>query len=439
MNEKKSLFSDFELISDEKWRDQVISDLKGKDFESTLVWEDENGIKHQPYYRASDLNANPLFADIQKSQKKTAVWQLLQTFTINEKKVKKKVDNALQFGVDQVILEGVDNLEDVLSIFGKKYKGKISVKAKLNFLPNENLLKQFYLDPLGESLRSGENFKEQEDRLSRLFQKRLNQLETDRFLLIDSSIYKESGATIVQEMAMALQHATEYFDCLTDAGYTAEAVARSMAFKLAYGTSFFSEIAKGRAMRYLIQKLFKSYGVEEEAYTWGEGSSYYLADQDSYTNLLRATTMTMAAVLGNSDQVSTPSFDELAETQSTLGIRMAKNIQLILKEEAYFAQVRDMSAGSYYLESLTVKLAKEAWELFLSLEDKGGLVKMFQEGSLQEIISESHQNRVKAYDQGKTFLGVNQNLNPNSDVLKLKEMQATKGLRLKILAKEIKK
>ncbi|MEQ8910644.1 MAG: methylmalonyl-CoA mutase family protein [Vicingaceae bacterium] len=437
MSEKKSLFSDFETISDESWREKVMADLKGKGFEETLVWQDESGIKHQPYYRASDLEKSKILNDLQNSQKKNASWQLLQCFSIQQEKVKQKVQNALEFGVDQVILTEVDSLESILDVLGKKYKGKPSVKAKLSYLPTHHLLKQFYVDPIGHTIKSGIQLDQTNEHMAKLFQERLNQLEPDRFLLVDGGIYKMAGATIVQEMALSLQHAVEYFDRLTEAGYTAGAIARGLEFKMTYSPSFFPEIAKGRAMRYLIQKLFLAYGVEEEANTWGEGSEYYLSHQDPYTNLLRATTMSMAAVLGNSDKVSTPTFDQLAQEPSNLGIRMAKNVQLILKEEAYFAQVKDMAAGSYYIESLSAQLAEAAWDLFLEYESAGGLLALFKNGRLKKDLNKSNQDRRKAYEEGKVFLGVNQYLNAEGEVLETKSTNTKEGLQQRILAKEI--
>jgi methylmalonyl-CoA mutase len=434
MSDTKHLFSEFESISDQAWRERLLKDLKGKDFEETLVWEDECGIKHQPYYRETDLNDLEHLKELQACQPSEPNWQILQSFDIHNEKVKDQVQNALEFGVDQVIVNGVDNLEDVPAKLGNKHKGKSQVKARFNFLPTEHLLNHFYVDPIGQELKSGKA-QDYMIQLSSLFKERLNQLEPDRFLLVDASPYKNAGATIVQEMALSLEHALEYFDLLTEAGFTAAAIARNMEFKLSYSSSFFPELAKGRAMHYLIKKLYQAYDVEEEPSIWGEGSSYYLTPQDPYNNLLRATTMSMAAILGNCQKVSTPAFDQLAEP-SVLGIRMAKNIHLILKEEAYFAQVKDMAAGAYYLESLSLQLAEAAWNRFRSAQNEGSLSDRFKNGSLKMELDASHEKRKQAYKEGKLLLGVNRYQNEAAEDLKVKQSEES-GLPQRILANEI--
>jgi methylmalonyl-CoA mutase len=439
MSESKELFKDFSTLSDEAWKEKVIADIKGKNFEETLLWEDENGITHKPYYRESDLESSDLLEAIQSAQKDQQSWQTLQCFSAQDGELKQRIDNALRFGVDQAVISDLASVDHLPEILGKKYDGKPQVKAYLNDLPTEHLLRYFYVDPIGERLKSGFKLDEVDERLSKLFQERLNQLEPDRFLLIDSSIYKMAGANIVQEMALSLHHAVEYFDRLTESGFKPEAVARAVEFKLTFGTSFFPEIAKGRAMRFLIKRLFQAYGVgDENSSLWGEGSLHYLAHKDPYTNLLRLTTMSMAAVLANCDKVSTPAFNQI-NVPSSLGIRMAKNTQLILKEEAYFAEVKDMASGSYYIESLSVQLAEAAWKKFLEYEKAGGLIKMFDEGKLKAELDHSLQKRKEAYrKKGKAMVGVNKYINLEADQLKVTEERvAEKGLNQYILATEI--
>ncbi len=433
MSDTKYLFSEFESISDQVWHERLLKDLRGKDYEETLIWEDECGIKHKPYYRETDLEENRL-AELQACQPLEHDWKIIQSFDLQNDKIKAQVQNALEFGVDQVIVNGVNQLKEVPEKLGNKHKGKTQVKARLNFLPTEHLLNHFYVDPIGRELESGKT-QDYMPQLSALFKERLNQLEPDRFLLVDASPYKNAGATIVQEMALSLAHALEYFDLLTDAGFTAGAIARNMEFKLSYSSSFFPEVAKGRAMHYLIKKLYQAYEVEEEPSIWGEGSAYYLTPQDPYNNLLRATTMSMAAILGNCQKVSTPAFDELAEP-SVLGIRMAKNVQLILKEEAYFAQVKDMAAGSYYLESLSVQLAETAWDMFRSAQKTGSLSERFKNGSLKTELDASHEKRKQTYKNGKLFLGVNLYQNDMAEDLKIAQNKE-KGLPKRNLANEI--
>jgi methylmalonyl-CoA mutase len=438
MTQSRDLFSDFEALSDEAWRAKVIKDLKGKDFEETLVWEDELGIKHQPYYRQSDLDSNQLAKPIQLAQKKNAFWAVFQSFDADTEDLKNKVENALANGVDEVQINAKDEQTDLEQLFGKDFVQNPKLRFRFDAFPDMSKAGVFYIDPIATYLRSGQKPAPFDSSLIEIFQSKSNS-SADRFLLVDGSIYKSAGANVVEELALSLHHTVEYFDLLTENGYSADEIAQKITFKLAFGSSYFTEIAKGRAFRYLIQKLYAAYGIKQESFVWGESSWSGLAHKDPYTNLLRTTTQSMAAVLGNCDAVSALTFDQL-KTPSTLGIRMAKNIQLILKEEAYMSQTSDMASGSYYVEHLSTEIAEMAWEKFLTIEEKGGLLKYFETGALQADLDESIQKRLSKFQSEKQkMVGVNSYENEAADVLEISALksQSGKGLKKFLLAKEI--
>jgi methylmalonyl-CoA mutase len=160
------------------------------------------------------------------------------------------------------------------------------------------------------------------------------------------------------------------------------------------------------------------------------GSDYYLAHVDAHTNLLRTTTQAMSAVLAGCDEVYIPAFDENANP-SELGKRMARNIQLILKEESHFGKITDAASGSYYIEKLTEGFAEKAWEKFLEIESKGGLMKILESGYLNEILEKDRISRITTYQSGeRVLLGVNKFQNEIGVKLKLDE-------KVKTLAKEL--
>ena len=299
-----------------------------------------------------------------------------------------------------------------------------------------HLPKRFLVDPIKETLKGTANAAHDMAVLKDLFQVRLNDLKPDHFLLVDGSIYKEAGSNVVQELAYTLSHAVEYFDKLTEEGYTADAVARSFIFKLGYGNSYFTEIAKGRAFHYLIDQLYKQYNTKHRIVIWGDASKYYQSHKDSHTNLLRLSTQAMSAVLGNCNLVSLPAFDAL-ENSSSLGMRMSKNIPLILKEESSFEQVRDASNGSYYIEQLSADLAQKSWDLFLEIEKQGGLLAYHKSGKLDEELNKSHQNRISKYNSNeRSFIGVNRFENSTAKDLKV-AANSTTGIAAKVLSKDV--
>lgn len=430
------LFADFETCSDEEWRSKIISDLKITD-PNELAKKDENDITHLPYYRRSNLEDDALAETIQSLQQKNHSWKYAQIFSSKTRNLEALINHALEDGVDEVVISDVESIEELAKNFKVHPKEIEHLHLHLTHLAKNRTPKVIFSDPIGEMLKSGQTNDAEMDALKSLFQKRLNQLNPDNFLLIDGSIYKNAGASIVQELALSMQHAVEYLDQLTEAGYTAEAIARSFTYKLAYGTSFFSEIAKTRAFRYLIQKIYSAYNTDASVRIWGEASSYYYAHTDAYSNLLRATTQTISAIIGNCDLISVPAYDCL-ELSSSLGRRMAKNISLILKNESYLNKVNDISSGSYYIETLSIQYAEKAWQLFLSYEEeKESFYQMINKGSIKERIQKTHLDRVSLYrNSGKVMLGVNKYQNNSGEELDV-TIKERKGISSKVLSKEI--
>jgi len=431
--EQTSLFEEFDTSSLSEWKEKIIKDLKGKNYEETLVWEDENGIKHQPIYAAESIADNDLIKAIQAAQKKSTHWGNVQLFDAADETAVEMVSESLKNGLDFAFIENATNY--------KCFLNSKPVDKKIYFFLNQiditNLPKRFLVDPIKELLVNKPYAEENLAALKALFQVRLNDLKPDHFLLVDGSVYKEAGATIVQELAYTLSHAVEYFDKMTEEGYTADAVARSFIFKLGYGNSYFTEIAKGRAFHFLVDQLYKQYNTKHRIVIWGDASKYYQSHKDPHTNLLRLSSQAMSAVLGNCNLVSLPAFDAL-EKSSSLGRRMSKNIPLILKEESSFEQVRDAANGSYYIEQLSAELAQKAWNLFLEVEKQGGLLAYHNSGKLGDELNNSHQSRLSKYKSNeRSFVGVNRFENTTSKDLKV-AANKTDGIAAKVLSKEVK-
>ena len=186
--------------------------------------------------------------------------------------------------------------------------------------------------------------------------------------------------------------------------------ARKIRVELGIGINFYLGIAKIRAFRILLSQLLKAYNNPSlSLHLQATTSSYYNSHKDQYTNLLRHTTMALAASIGNVDSLCVTPF----ENDDPLAFRMSRNIQHILKEEAYMDKVKDMMAGSYFIEELTQTFIDEVWREFCKIEDSGGFIVNMENGSIKKKIHQQHLDRLqRVKDENLTMIGVNKYLNP---------------------------
>lgn len=214
---------------------------------------------------------------------------------------------------------------------------------------------------------------------------------------IDAVAFHDAGATAVQELGYAMAAAVDRLAAAADA----KAEVKKVVFAFAAGSNYFFEIAKLRAARVLWAQVVSAFGVAPatcpariHAFTALSNKSIY----DPYTNLLRVTTEALSAVLGGCDKltVRAAGFPE----------RLARNVQLILKEEAHLDKVTDAAGGAYYVEAITDSLAREAWKLFQGVEAQGGF--SAARASIDAAIAESLAAKEKAVAlRRRTLVGVN--------------------------------
>jgi methylmalonyl-CoA mutase len=242
-------------------------------------------------------------------------------------------------------------------------------------------------------------------------------LKEYRVIGIDAAHFQNCGATLVQELAVALAMGSEYLDLLTGSGFPINEVANRLHFRFAIGSNYFMEIAKFRAARLLWANIVKAYDpdcADEMAYMYihGETAEWNMTVYDPYVNLLRTTTEAMSGAIAGVDSLWVRPFDAAYRSPDTFSERIARNQQIVLKEEAYMSKIIDPSAGSYYIENLTASIADQAWKLFLEIEDKGGYFAAMKEGFIQNQVKESAAKRRAAVASRKeTLLGTNQYAN----------------------------
>ena len=215
---------------------------------------------------------------------------------------------------------------------------------------------------------------------------------------VNVSRWHEDGATSVQELALAIAEGVDRLACADDV----DKAAGSLTFVFSIGSNYFFEIAKLRAARMLWAQAVSAFGPQDpgscllriHAQTALSNKSIY----DPYTNLLRTTTEALSAAIGGCDSLDVRS--------ARFPSRLARNVQLILKEEAHLDAVADPAGGSYYIEALTDAIAREAWSLFLKIEEAGGFSKAAS--FIDQSIAASRAAKDKAVaSRRRVLVGVN--------------------------------
>jgi methylmalonyl-CoA mutase len=227
---------------------------------------------------------------------------------------------------------------------------------------------------------------------------------------------------MVQELGFALASGTEYLTLAVKAGIPIDDVAQRMMFSFGVGSNYFMEIARLRAARLLWAKIIEQYKPQNETsmqmWIHCNTSAWNKTLFDPYVNLLRTTTEAMSAIIGGTQSLSILPFDTFYKDPDEFSNRLARNQQIILKEEVYLDKVVDPAAGSYYIENLTQLIAEAAWKVFLQVEEKGGMVEAVKAGFVQDMVEKSAGERLDDIANRRIIqLGTNQHPNPAEQML----------------------
>ena len=267
-------------------------------------------------------------------------------------------------------------------------------------------------DPIERMLMKGKDSSAFMADMPRLVEK-LKDYPNLRCVMVHSDLLNNAGAYIVQELGYALAWGNEYMQQLTDAGIDADLAAKKIKFYMGISENYFMEIAKFRAARMLWAQIVKQYEPKCDCACQmivnASTSSYNQTLFDSYVNLLRSQTEAMSAALGGIHSMVVTPFDAPYEKPTDFSERIARNQQLLIKEESHFDRIVDPSAGSYYIEHLTDALAREGWKLFLKIEEEGGFLEAVKKGVVQADINATNEKRHGDAAKRKEFLlGTNQ-------------------------------
>lgn len=445
---KEKLFSEFPAVSTQEWMDVIIKDLKGADFNKKLVWKTTEGFDVNPFYRSEDLE-NIAYTEVEPGQfpfvrgNKTEGnnWEIRQDFRIadiascNRLAAQAAAKGAESVGVCaknvhdvaqmEQLLSGIDLTHTALhfvcsSNYGETLKIFVEYLQKNRIKP-EQVRGSIQFDPLAYALLNGNYYQSLEQNMDEavaIFKTYGGVLPHFRLLSIDASLLHNAGAYGVQELGFALAWALEYFSRLTDKGLSIDEVAQKTTLVLGIGSNYFMEMAKLRAARLLWAYLIDGFkpGKEESkvAFIHAEVSSWNKSVYDPYVNMLRSATEAMSAAIGGADSIHVSDFSEALRPADEFSARIARNQQILLKEESFFNRIVDPAAGSYYIENLTANTAQQAWKIFLEAEEKGGFAACYESGWVQDKVSECAAKRNEDLAKRKIVLtGVNQFPNLN--------------------------
>lgn len=439
---KPALFTAFKAVSANDWAGKVQHDLKGEN-PAALLWHTYEGLSVKPCYHPEDLAQQPLatalpgkYPFVRGHKTGTNNWDNIQVIEVGDdaSKAINKGSHALTQGADGLHLviarpQAFDPVYFLEQIDITKYPVSFSLcERPAAFL--ENLygnLKEHHLSPHGlrgflhfDPAASDEKYtRKYYDELESVLE--LTKDSPDFYgITVNGARFASGGGTIVQEIAFTISAAVAGFDKLTNKGIQPETVARNMQFRLAVGTNYFFEIAKLRAIRLLWANIIKAYHLDTDLTAalriHSQTSRWYQTTFEPHTNLLRATTEAMAAAIGGCDSLAVNPFDITIRSENEFSQRLARNLSLLLKEEAYLHQSIDPAAGSYYLETLTAQLAEEAWRLFQDLESRGGFAKAWQSNYITNALQEVAQKKFKNIAASKDILvGTNKFINPQEN------------------------
>ena len=456
---KEKLFSEFPPVSAQTWTDKVIEDLKGASFEKKLVWKTGEGFDANPFYCAEDVEGLASTTTLPgefpyvRGTENCNSWLVRQDIDVvdckaaNEKAKRLIAKNgviSLGFclGSEMVCSENIAMLLDGICPEKTELNFKTCVRKAAELI---GLLADYFQSihadvlkckgsvaynpfkkPLLKGVLTGDGWVDDAAAVIRAGEA----LPKFSVLAVDVCLLNDAGSSAVQELGYALAWGNDLIAKLSDAGIPVEKIAKKIKFNFGITSNYFMEIAKFRAARRLWAEIVKAYHPvcdcpkgccgedchKEDFCTCSckmkahaRTSEWNMTVYDAYVNLLRTQTETMSAALAGVDSITVLPYDCAYKTPDEFSERIARNQQLILKEECHFDKVVDAAAGSYYIEVLTQSLADAAWKLFLDVEDGGGFAAAANKGEIQRAVNETNKSRRNSIStRRQVLLGTNQ-------------------------------
>lgn len=373
-------FAGFSPVHKQEWLDRISKDLKGKPLED-LCWHLADGITVDPFAHADDFTAAPqpvhpgaidweISEDVEESDPAAANRQALEALGFGAESLYFNVHAQTGSVLPEPLLAGI-YLDHISLLFGgpaltdapAAVLAALGSQAKQQGLHPHALRGALYYDPEAATgqVRDWRY-------LAELLQYARSEFPGFRCITVEGRTRYAGPRAVTTELSGLLRQGQGYLEKLSGRGDDPGAVAAQMQFAVYVGKSYFVEMAKLRAFSLLWMNVLKAWGAAPVLPVLDV--RFYPGDysDDLYSNMIRATTMAMSAVLGGAHRLTVLPYDTGRENQATyprpFARRIARNVQHLLKLESGFGEMADPVAGSYYLEKLTAQLAQAAWEQF---------------------------------------------------------------------------
>ncbi len=457
-DKKLNLLAEFPVVSTEQWKDVVIKDLKGAEYDKKLVWRTNEGFNVQPFYRSEDIDGLKL-TDVKpgafpyvRSTKPTNDWLIRQDIKVeNAAEANRKALDMLNRGVTSLGFE-LKKADLSPQYIAELLRNIVPTAVELNFricvsrgADLATILTDYYkangfyadpallvgsisVDPINRMLLKGKDLSKDFvlERIKSVVQAAMG-LPFYKVVGVNAVTLSNAGAFCAQELGYALAWGNEYLSQLIEGGVEKSIAAKKIKFNFGVGSNYFMEIAKFRAARMLWAQIVMAYQpaclrdecpnnkpdglcrCSAKMRIHAETTQFNMTVFDANVNMLRTQTEAMSATIAGVDSLTVMPYDVTYKNSDEFSERIARNQQLLLKEESHFDKVTDPAAGSYYIETLTRELAEQAWKIFLEVEEQGGFFEMVKSGSVQKVVKNTAAKRLKDISSRKeVLLGTNQ-------------------------------
>ena len=406
------LFDEFDPITPIAWKQKIQVDLKGADYNTSLLWHSNEGITVKPFYTKEDRTNTKI--NLPKKG-----FNICQTIFIDDEKIANtlvidalyKGANSIQFKASKIfdfekVLRKI-NTKSTLIYFQFSFLDENFTNKLFKYCNSDKVY--FQIDIIGNLAEEGNwfyNLKEDFKKFEKIIK------SSDNCISISGDLYQNAGANIPQQLAYTLSHANEYLN------YFGDDIHSKIHFQFAVGSNYFFEIAKLRAFRILWESLLNEYQIKEaKAHIFTNPSLRNKTIYDYNVNMLRTTSECMSAILGGSNTISNVAYDSIYHKSNEFGERISKNQLLILQQESYLKEAQNFADGAYYIDAITNQLAEEALSIFKQIENAGGFLKQLKEGVIQKKIAENEKKEQEKFNNKEiVLLGTNFQQNENDSM-----------------------
>ena len=440
-NSKEKLFSEFAPTTTEAWKEKAVADLKGADYEKKLVWKTNEGFAVQPFYRQEDIASlatttalpgeYPFVRGNKKDNNEWLVRQDIDVCDFAEANAKalhavERGATSLGFKIKGKMLsaEGIETLlagirACCVELNFSTCQGKCAELADILIAyytakgyDLEVLRGSINYDPMSKLIGKGKEIGEYADTMKTLVEK-MQALPKYKCVAVNALALNNAGSYISQELGYALAWGNEYLGAMVEAGVAVDVAAKKMKFNFGISSNYFMEIAKFRAARMLWATIVKQYEPQCDCAckmtAHAETSTFNMTLFDAHVNMLRTQTEAMSAAIAGVHSLEVKPFNSAYACGDEFAERIARNVQLLLKNESHFDNVVDPAGGSYFIENLTASIAEEAWKLFLEVENEGGYILSYEKGTIAARVNASAEKKNKEVATRRTILlGTNQ-------------------------------